>query len=60
MARTSKPWLWKERQSWFVTIRGRRENLGPDKKEALEAFHKLMCKPREKGPYSGGSRGGDH
>ena len=45
MARTPKPWFWKERQSWFVTIRGERKNLGPDKKEAWEEFHKLMSKP---------------
>jgi len=50
MARTPKPWFWKERQSWYVTIRGQRKNLGPNKKEALEEFHKLMSKPHEARP----------
>jgi len=47
MARTPKPWYWRERRSWFVTIRGERQNLGPDKKEAYQAFHVLMGKPPE-------------
>ena len=50
MSRTPKPWFWKERQSWFVTIRGERKNLGPDKREAVEEFHRLMCRPCKKSP----------
>ena len=47
MARTPKPWYWKERGAWYVTIRGKRENLGPEKKKAHEKFHRLMGeKPR--------------
>ncbi len=42
MARTPKPWFWKERGCWFVTIRGERKNLGPYKKQAIVAFHELM------------------
>jgi integrase len=32
-------------QSWFVTIDGRRHNLGPDEKEAKRKFHELMALP---------------
>ena len=53
MARTPKPWFWKERRCWFVTIRGERRNLGPDKKQATLAFHELMSTPPRK-PLVGG------
>ena len=50
MSRTPKPWYWEERKSWYVTIRGDRKNLGPDKKEAYQEFHRLMGKPPEAAP----------
>lgn len=48
MARRAKPWYWKERKAWYVTILGTRHNLGEDKKAAFEAFHELMAKPEAK------------
>ncbi|MBC7966668.1 MAG: hypothetical protein H7Z17_12190, partial [Fuerstia sp.] len=42
MARIPKIWYRKDRRAWFVTIRGSRHNLGPNKKEATERFHQLM------------------
>ena len=43
MARPSKLWYRKDRKAWFVTIDGKRHNLGPDKKKAEKEFHKLMA-----------------
>lgn len=48
MARTPKPWYWKSRKSWYVTINGERHNLGSDKKEAKDEFHRLMTSPTAK------------
>jgi integrase len=48
MARTPKPWFREDRQSWFVTIDGKRQNLGPDKTKAHQKFHELMSKPVQK------------
>ena len=45
MARPPKPWYWKARKSWYVTINGERHNLGPEKKEAIDEFHKLLASP---------------
>jgi integrase len=45
MARTPKPWWREDRQAWFVTIRGERVNLGPDKAAAEREFHRLMSQP---------------
>lgn len=45
MSRKPKPWYWKQRKCWMVTIEGVRHNLGPDKKEAEAAYFKLMAKP---------------
>ena len=45
MARTPRPWFWKKRQSWFVTIAGKRHNLGRDRHLAKQRFHELMAKP---------------
>jgi integrase len=42
--RTPKPWFWASRQSYYVTIRGGRHNLGPDKAEAERRFHELMAR----------------
>jgi integrase len=43
VVRTPKPWFWAERQSFYVTIRGTRHNLGPDEDEADRKFHELMA-----------------
>lgn len=48
MARRPKPWYWKQRKSWYVTINAERHNLGPDKKEAFDEFHRLMTSPAAK------------
>lgn len=45
MARAPKPWYWKERESWFVTIQKQRHDLGPVKAAAIKRFHELMAKP---------------
>lgn len=45
MARQPKPWYWKARKAWFVTIDGRRHNLGREKKAAHTRFHELMREP---------------
>jgi integrase len=42
MPRDSKPWFRKDRDAWFVTIHGRRFNLGPDKEAAFNRFYELM------------------
>ncbi len=48
MARQPKPWFWKARRAWFVTIGGKRHNLGPDKKTAQDRFHLLMRAPQRR------------
>lgn len=45
MARRAKPWFWKARRCWYVTLDGTRHNLGPDKKRAWGRFHELMRQP---------------
>lgn len=47
MARRPKPWYWKARDGWYVTINGERHSLGPEKGEAFDAFHRLMTQPRQ-------------
>ena len=42
MPRDPKPWYRKDRDAWFVTINGRRFNLGPDRDAAHTRFHELM------------------
>lgn len=42
MARKPEMWYRKERKAWFVTINGKRHNLGGDKKKAEKQFHKLL------------------
>ena len=42
MGRRPKPWYWKKRKTWMVTLRHERHNLGPEKKAALDEFHRLM------------------
>ena len=48
MARMPKPWWWKKRKSWYVTIAGVRYDLGPDHKAAFQRFHELMTRPTQK------------
>ena len=48
MARRPKPWFRKSRDAWFVTIGGVQNNLGPEKKLALERFYELMRQPQER------------
>ena len=43
MPRPNKMWYRKERDSWFVTIAGKRHNLGRDKDAATKRFHQLMA-----------------
>jgi hypothetical protein len=45
VARSPKPWYREDRQAWFVTINGKRVNLGSDEKEAIRKFHELMAAP---------------
>jgi len=47
VARIAHPWFWEARNEWYVTIRGERHRLGPDKTEAERQFHELMAKPPE-------------
>lgn len=47
MARIPKPWFREDRQTYCVTIRGKRHDLGPDKTEADRLFHELMAKKPE-------------
>lgn len=44
MPRDPKPWYWQARDAWFVTINGRRFNLGSDRDAAHSRFHELMLK----------------
>jgi integrase len=46
MPRTPKPWWRKDRASWFVTINGKRHNLGPNRELAHQEFHRLMTQPK--------------
>lgn len=48
MARRPKPWYRKDRDAWFVTIDGKRHNLGPDKDEAFDRFYRLMAQPQQR------------
>ena len=41
--RQPKPWFWKTRNEWMVTIKGERHRLGPDKVEADRQFHRMMA-----------------
>jgi hypothetical protein len=45
MSRTPKPWYRKDRKEWFVTVIGKRHNLGSDRKTAFQRFHELMAQP---------------
>lgn len=43
MPRDPMPWYRADRDAWFVTIHGRRFNLGRDRADALKLFHELMA-----------------
>ncbi|MEM6434760.1 MAG: tyrosine-type recombinase/integrase [Cyanobacteria bacterium P01_D01_bin.115] len=43
MARPNKPWYWKARKAWYVTIDGKRHNLGRDEAEAHQRFYDLKA-----------------
>lgn len=51
MSRDPKPWFRKDRDAWFVTINGRRFNLGPDREGAHTRFHELMLNHGVDDPY---------
>jgi integrase/recombinase XerD len=49
MARPAKPWFWKERDGWYITLNGRRIRLAQgkqNKKLATDRFHELMVEIR--------------
>ena len=46
MARRPKPWFWKARNRWFVTVDRERHDLGPEKGDAYERFYALMRQPK--------------
>ena len=48
MARRPKPWWRKERKAWFVTIDGQQHNLGPNRPKAMQRFHTLMARPKQR------------
>ncbi len=43
MARPSKPWYWKQKEIWCVTIDGKRIRLSEDKDEAIRKFHAIKA-----------------
>jgi len=45
--RQPKPFFRKFTKSWYVEIRGRQINLGPDKKLAWARYSQLMASPDE-------------
>ena len=47
MPRQPKPWFLKSRGQWVVNINRKRYYLGADRKEAFEAFYRLMQQPEE-------------
>jgi integrase len=53
MARIPKPWWRKDRKSWFVTINGKRYDLGPDREFAWQRFHELMAQSQKRQVASG-------
>lgn len=46
MPRPPKPWWRNDRQTWCVTIDGKRHNLGRDRRAAMQRFHELMARPK--------------
>ncbi len=48
MARRPKPWFWKARDGWYVTVGGTRHPLGQDKDEAYDRFYSIMRQPQQR------------
>lgn len=48
MARRPRPWFWKARDAWYVTIGGQRHLLGQDKDEAYDRFYAMMRQPQQR------------
>jgi hypothetical protein len=49
MARPAKPWFWKERNGWYITLNGKRIQLAQGKqnrKLPTDRFHELMIEVR--------------
>lgn len=46
MAHHPKPWYRKSRGVWYVQIDGKQHNLGADRAQAFELYHRLMAQPR--------------
>lgn len=42
-----KPWRRPARGVWYVTLDGKQLNLGHDKDQAFEQYHRLMTMPPE-------------
>ena len=47
MKKFPKPWYRPSRGLWYVTNRGKQQNLGPDQEEAFRRYHELMARPAE-------------
>lgn len=45
MSHYPKPFYRKARRLWYVQVRGKQINLGPDRDEALQKYHELMASP---------------
>lgn len=41
--KVSRPWYRKSKKTWYVCVGGKQVNLGKDKEEALQRFHKMMA-----------------
>jgi integrase len=52
MAHFPKPFFRPARGLWYVQLRGKQHNLGPDRDEALRRYHELMSRPEEE-PVAG-------
>lgn len=48
MAKFPQPFFRPARNLWYVQLDGRQINLGSDKEQAFQQYHKLMAKPRSK------------
>jgi integrase/recombinase XerC len=56
MARPNKLWFRTARNAWFVTINGKKHNLGPDEQEAKRKFHELMAASVSESPVETSSK----
>ena len=46
MPRPPRPWYWKAKKAYYVTVNGQRHRLSKDKKEATELFYRMMADPQ--------------